>query len=80
MSAARWLVLVLAAIATFFVAGIGTVMLLLEFGQSLFGWHDTIAPEVVWGMIAGSCAALVVAFVLHGRWSASAKRAGSGHA
>lgn len=72
MSAMRWLGLMLATVASFFVAGIVSILLLLAFGQSLLGWHDNIGPEVRWGIIVGFFAALSVAIYLHGRWSTPA--------
>ncbi|GAB3353763.1 hypothetical protein [Lysobacter tyrosinilyticus] len=73
MSATRWIALLLVSVASFFVAGIAVILLLLAFGQSLLGWHDNIGPEVRWGIIAGFFAALSVAIHLHGRWSATTR-------
>ena len=74
MTLARWCLLLLASLATFLVAGLATVLCLLQFGQSLFGWHDTIGPEIDCGLLAGLLAAACLGAWLHARWSATTRR------
>ena len=74
MSVARWCLLLSASLATFLVAGLAAVSCLLQFGQSLLGWHDTIGPEIDCGLLAGLLAAACMGAWLHPRWSAAERR------
>lgn len=69
MSAARWLVLVAASLAAFVVGGVIVGLVALAFGQTLFGWHDNIGPEVRWAVIGGLLAAMATAIALFERWT-----------
>ena len=69
MNPARWCLLVSASAAAFLVAGVATTGSLLQFGQSLLGWHDTIGPEIFDGLLAGLLAAALAAAWLYARWS-----------
>lgn len=74
MTAARWCLLLLASLGMFLVAGVATMLCLLQFGQSLLGWHDTIGPEIDYGLLVGLLSAACLGVWLHGRWSASERR------
>lgn len=49
----------LAALAGFVVIAITASFVALAFGDSLFGWHDTVGPELGTGFIAGCIGALL---------------------
>ena len=69
MSALRWTGVLLAGLATFAAAGWGATVLLVRHGWEIFGWHDSVVPEVVSGAAVGAVAGLAMVLLLAARIS-----------
>jgi hypothetical protein len=66
MSALRWMGVMLAGLVTFVATGYGATVLLVRHGWEIFGWHDSVQPEVLTGAAVGALAGLAMTLLLHG--------------
>ena len=73
MSALRWAGVLLAGLSTFLAAGWGATDWLIRHGWEIFGWHDSVVPEVVTGAAVGAAAGLAIVLLLGTRLSRSGK-------
>jgi hypothetical protein len=69
MKALRWAGVLLAGLVVFVAAGSGATVLMMRYGWQLFGWHDTVVPEVMTGAAVGALAGLAMIFLLGSRLS-----------
>jgi hypothetical protein len=73
MSALRWAGVLLAGLVTFVAAGWGATEWLVRHGWEIFGWHDSVVPEVITGAAVGAVAGLAIVLLLGSRLSRSEK-------